>query len=1037
MTAPSHWYSISPMTRPLNLEILEITPLSLTVSLSLAAQPRWSSSSGSTSYAAATGSTGAQHDLLSQGQQQFGVSAAKQRKSRVKGGQKLGHSGGGVQGHSGAGQHAHGDSDEELTAAEDNGDGSNHQHFGQSATSATHGHNHQQSSTGNGYIPPPYTSSSLPGSYPRRLPLSSHSDTVPPSFKELLSKGIVVTVNGSPWNRIVAHVSDDDVPIPTSAATNMATTKSSGVNKTGASGEAGSGGGGLNVCDTPGVISAKSGSTSNANTTPASFPTPSILGRPNNLQSREKDRAIVVVYGLEPGKEYEVDLKVLGQIAESDATVTTSLTTPVHHGPSGSGASSGTRSRANSLRSRPHAGRSRSSSLIQSVIAPQATPLSNSGNNNTGSHNNTSHISNNVVGVDGGNAEKFGNEGENVPIIPGPNSMKNPHDMHIHDLRHLISAAAMEKDELAAQLKKTRRESQKAEAALRAEVEALKRAIEKTALPDLRSRQKSLALQEQVKQAIHGAAEAEREYEEINDGLDSWKEEEDKVKEEWQSMQSARNAALEQKDSVIDLERKARAELDAQLTALKARVHKQSTKKERLHKENEELRQKLENVAEARREVEKRNEAVRYQQMLVDDYSASGYGNRTITGGANTGSENWDFSADMGAGGWNPRGVNSNGMRAPESFGAAPQEDIYFAPPGAFPRSRQGSLAPSNFQPRSHAPPPLPPPPSRPNSMASANSAAAALATQGIPRSATSGISHLGNPTGFFASGPSPLPANQQVPARSIRASLSTNVSPMMANVTAAPFMPASTQFTHPSAIPSPPASQHEHTTSLVPPQLQHRIYLPGNRGNRNQSSNNSTINPHLGSSTSISPAASRAEVTSNEIASGFSVPSFPPLPSQASTGQSLGPGQKQPSSSAPSLATIVTRAIIPPNSTLMHGNQLQKSPVVGSEDNSPITGGRSSLGTTSRPLSWVSRAEQLDRSSSRTTSPAQDDFPALSPSGLWAAAAVDQGRKMGDSSSAPVFQQPWGPHRTTSNPSRNSSRRGSLAAVHEKEAEP
>jgi hypothetical protein len=32
------------------------------------------------------------------------------------------------------------------------------------------------------------------------------------------------------------------------------------------------------------------------------------------------------------------------------------------------------------------------------------------------------------------------------------------------------------------------------------------------------------------------------------------------------------------------------------------------------------------------------------------------------------------------------------------------------------------------------------------------------------------------------------------------------------------------------------------------------------------------------------------------------------------------------------------------------------------------------------------------------------------------------------------AFQQPWGAHRANSNPSRNASRRGSLAALHEKE---
>jgi hypothetical protein len=269
----SHWYSISPMTRPLNLEILEITPLSLTVSLSLAPQPRWASS------LPASSST-AQNDLLVHGQQQFGVPAAKQRKARGKG-HRHGH------GHqasaSGGGQH---DSEEEMTAVEDNGEGSSQLNPSHHATAST-----------------PYTSSSLPGSYPRRLPLSStHPDPsshVPPSFKELLSKGIVVTVNGNPWNRIVAHVSDDDVPIPTSAATSK-----------GADSE-------HSTANNKQEENQGAASSAHATGSSASFQTPTLQTRTS--AAAHKDRAIVVVYGLEPGKEYEVDLKILGQISEVEA----------------------------------------------------------------------------------------------------------------------------------------------------------------------------------------------------------------------------------------------------------------------------------------------------------------------------------------------------------------------------------------------------------------------------------------------------------------------------------------------------------------------------------------------------------------------------------------------------------------------------------------------------------------------------------------------------------------------------------------------
>lgn len=586
----------------------------------------------------------------------------------------------------------------------------------------------------------------------------------------------------------------------------------------------------------------------------------------------------------------------------------------------------------------------------------------------------------------------------------GPAAPLSPHDAHLRDLGHLVTVANMEKEELAAQLKKSRRESQKAEASLRSEVEALKRAMEKTALPDLRSRQKSLALQEQVKQAFHGAAEAEREHAQIQERLESWRSQERQVEEEWKSFQAARQTALDEKNAVVETEKKALAELDAQLAQFKTRAAKQAGKREKLQKENQELRQKLESVSNARREVEKRNEAVRQQQMIVDDYSASGYGVRSAAG-----SGYWD--PDSISSGWNAR-AGVLGIRGAEAYGISTQDDPAYNPtgfPGAFPRSRQGSVV--SFQPRgstSGAGAFIPP--SRPNSMtASANSAAAALATQGIPRSATAGISHLGNPTGFFAAStpaPNALP-NQSMNARGVRGTLSANVSPMMANVTAAPFMPASTQFGRPASTPSPPESHHEHTTSLVPPQLQHRIYLPGNRGNRDMSS----VSPNA---SALSPGMARAEIAPTE-GSNLSAPSFPPLPSQT-TSQPAVHGQKAPA--GPSLASIVTRAIIPPTSALMHNNQLQTSPATGSDDGSSALRNAGPT-TTGRPLSWMNRSESLDR----TSSPAPDDFPSLSPAVAWAA---EQGG----------LHQAWGPHRSTSNHSRNASRRGSLAALHEKETD-
>jgi len=215
----SQWHCISPATRPLNLQVLEITSISLTIALSLARQPNNRSShqaSGSTSNSTPSGS---------------GSNATKQRRPRHRA------------------KTTHHESDEDLTAVEDNdGTGADSQ-SGQAGTSVS-----------------PYVSSSQSGPYPVRLaPLPDAK----PSFKELLSKGVMVTVNGRPWNQIVAHVSDDEPSCGSAELNEM---------------------GGESEALSNRVVDKMVGQTT-------------------------RDRAVVGIFGLEPGKEYEIDLKVVANFA--------------------------------------------------------------------------------------------------------------------------------------------------------------------------------------------------------------------------------------------------------------------------------------------------------------------------------------------------------------------------------------------------------------------------------------------------------------------------------------------------------------------------------------------------------------------------------------------------------------------------------------------------------------------------------------------------------------------------------------------------
>lgn len=791
-TSSSHpqWHLVSPSSRPLILEIVEITSLTLTIALSLNPQVRHLRSVRSrvaaSSAAASLSSSG--HVETEEGGAQsvasstatgsvstisgIGTGTRQRRKQRSKG-QTSSISHTGISSATGTGM---GDSDDELTAVEDGGN--------------------------------------EVGFRTRRDGLR-----IPPSFKDLLSNGIVVTINGQPWNRIVAHVNDEE------GATGQGSSSVMGAAGVG-SGEGSSGVGHASANIKHRLSTEGDSATSAAGPMTTTNPTTNEPVPTHIEPHATADRAVVVIYGLEPGKEYQVDLRVIGgvygdltgsiearggSIGENGASASTNVTTPhrsdrdrdrltgVETGGSNSSMTGGSanRSRANSIRGRAAnpVGRSRSNSLIQAANAA--------------------------------NKNDSATTPDALPNKHQPIDLFAPRDAHAAHLKLLISAATSEREELQAQLKKSRRESQKAEAALKSETEALKRAMDKTTLPDQRSRQKSLALQEQVKQAFAAAQDAEAEHDSIVEGMTDVEKEEEAVREEWETLQARKHLAIEERNKALEADRKEIETLDAELATLVIKLEKQVGRKEKIDKENDELRHKLDDVASARREVEKRNEAIR-QQRLVNTATPAAYME------------------------YDPQWTRRSYSPTPRPF---------------YPNQR-----------------PVPP---------QQQAAAAVLATQGIPRSSTTSLSHLGNPTGFFATTGN-LPQTQRF--------RNTGASPMLA--TAAPFMPregVNVSFVSPA--PSPTAQEHH--TSLVPPQLQHRIYLPGNRSNRPSPP-----------STADSPAA------------------FPPLPNSGSNAaQSSGK-----SSSGPTLASIVTRAIIPPSSAL--------SPQNSNKDESSPPG--------SRPTSWA-----------------------------------------------------------------------------------
>ena len=125
-------------------------------------------------------------------------------------------------------------------------------------------------------------------------------------FKDLLSHGVVVSVNGQPWNRIVAHVSDadeeDEEDVDADDEEEQWDDEHAGGGE--ANGEEG------NMTRRRPRRARFTLSAGNAAREAG------IANKRRKEKKSQGDRAVVVVYGLSPGKEYEIELRVVGMFGE-------------------------------------------------------------------------------------------------------------------------------------------------------------------------------------------------------------------------------------------------------------------------------------------------------------------------------------------------------------------------------------------------------------------------------------------------------------------------------------------------------------------------------------------------------------------------------------------------------------------------------------------------------------------------------------------------------------------------------------------------
>ncbi|KAG5642646.1 hypothetical protein DXG03_002385 [Asterophora parasitica] len=203
-------------------------------------------------------------------------------------------------------------------------------------------------------------------------------------------------------------------------------------------------------------------------------------------------------------------------------------------------------------------------------------------------------------------------------------------------LQHTLSIINTERETLAVALKSARRDAQKADAALRSEIDILKRASEKHAAADHRAKQKVLSLQEAVKRAQTATretealvAEVEALLPELNHGRQAKEAEHAQVKEKAERARKIR-------DGQVEAEKKRVEGMRGELMGLSHRMEKLGAKREKL--ESNAIKELEEQLKGVQREVEKaeqeraaQEEAWAYQAFISQQEAFIGLGQQEFS----------------------------------------------------------------------------------------------------------------------------------------------------------------------------------------------------------------------------------------------------------------------------------------------------------------------------------------------------------------------------------------------------------------------
>ncbi|KAI0766278.1 hypothetical protein BC629DRAFT_1539022 [Irpex lacteus] len=298
----------------------------------------------------------------------------------------------------------------------------------------------------------------------------------------------------------------------------------------------------------------------------------------------EADEAVIILFGLMPGRQYDVELGIVpnekilrGQITTSDNL-----------------SNSSDRDQDTSQDTSVDDLHEQSFSSAVSSLTVDTSPLSPSS---------PSHL------------EDSDND---TPSSPPSFSLE---DRRLQ-LTHTLSLLQTEHATLTSTLKSARREAQKSDASLRAEIEALKRASERSAPAELRARQRARALQEAARQALAAADLVQTQVAELEEALPGLLKRKEELEQEWKAVEKEAKAVRTRRDEAEAKEKKRTDGKQAELASLSGRLDRLNAKREKLDAPGgviNELEEKLRRLEEEREKVENDPYGYGYEESVTDE----------------------------------------------------------------------------------------------------------------------------------------------------------------------------------------------------------------------------------------------------------------------------------------------------------------------------------------------------------------------------------------------------------------------------------